>query len=112
MRERKKQIVIVLIAYSISLLLRGSILLLTYVLRDLFQCEECEGVYILTSDYGFGQFLLILIEINQLIPHIVIPVALYIVPFQKMNRSSKDYNLESTLIEEDNDSDDGKIDHS
>ena len=58
---------------------------------------ECEGVYILTSDQALGQFMLILIEINQLIPHLIIPIALYIIPI-KNTRKSTELNFNSTLL--------------
>lgn len=88
-RERKKQIRIVLVAYTVSLVLRLVVLLIDHFLKDYFECEEVEGVVIITSSSLFGQAVLCLIEINQLIPHVIIPVALYVVPLQKSLTSSQ-----------------------
>lgn len=64
-----------------------------------FDCTEYNDVYILTSDLIWGQFLLVLIEINQLIPHLIIPVALFIIPAGKLSNKDK-ITLEKTLIDE------------
>jgi hypothetical protein len=57
-------------------------------------------VKIITSDDPLGQIVLYIVEINQLIPHLIIPVALYVIPFKK-NRKSTEVFLEETLIEPD-----------
>lgn len=59
-------------------------------------------MYILTSDKFWGQFLLVLIEVNQLIPHLIIPVALFVIPVGNLRKSHK-VDLQETLIEEDDD---------
>lgn len=95
--ERKKQIWLVLLAYTSSVILRGVILLMTSLLDDYFECSSCEGIYILTSDNAIGQFLLVLIELNQLIPHVVIPVALYVIPVKTVKHTIK---LEEELVDD------------
>lgn len=55
--------------------------------EDLFDCVQEEGVYIITSDFAIGQIVLIFAEVNQLLPHVVIPIAMYVVPLQKITRS-------------------------
>lgn len=98
-RERKKQIKLVLGAYTISLFLRAFVLTFNLAADDnMFTCVDCESVKIITSDYFIGQFVLIIVEVNQLIPHLVIPVALYVIPFKKLRRTS-DINLQETLID-------------
>lgn len=88
-----------LIAFSASLVLRGVVLIFSINWDSFIQCDFIEDVYIITSDQFIGQFILILIEINQLIPHLVIPIALYIIPVRK-RRLSVDLKLAETLIEE------------
>jgi hypothetical protein len=68
--------------------MRSLVLLFVSLFNDYFDCNDCEGVFIITSDYSFGQFILVLVEINQLIPHIIIPIALYIVPIQRGGRKN------------------------
>ena len=55
---------------------------------DLIQCEQYDSVYIVTSDYIFGQIILVIIEINQLLPHLIIPVALVIVTARAKRKRS------------------------
>ena len=52
-----------------------------------------------------GQILLVLIEINQLIPHIVIPIALFVIPVGRKGIGRK-ITLEQTLLEEDEEEED------
>lgn len=87
-KERKKQIQLVLAAYTLSLLLRGTVLGFNFNWDDYFTCTDFEGVYIVTSDRFIGQAMLVLIEINQLLPHLIIPVALYIIPVKRSSKSS------------------------
>lgn len=56
----------------------------------------------MTSDQTWGQILLVVIEINQLIPHLVIPVAMFVIPMGKLRQNNK-VNLQETLIDEDED---------
>lgn len=51
-----------------------------------------EGIYIVTSDYFLGQFMLIMIEFNQLLPHIIIPLAVFMVP---MKTKTKKLNIDT-----------------
>ena len=51
-----------------------------------------EGIYIITSDYFLGQFMLIMIEVNQLLPHIIIPLAVFMVP---MKTKTKKLNIDT-----------------
>lgn len=51
-----------------------------------------EGIYIITSDYFLGQLMLIMIEVNQLLPHIIIPLAVFIVP---MKTKTKKVNIDT-----------------
>ncbi len=80
-------------AYTLSLFLRAFVLIFNLAVSDdMFTCVDCETVKIITSDYFIGQFVLVIVEINQLIPHLVIPVALYVIPVRKLRRTS-DINL-------------------
>lgn len=98
-RERKKQIKLVLGAYTISVFLRAFVLIFNLVADDdMFTCVDCESAKIITSDYFIGQFVLVIVEINQLIPHMVIPVALYVIPIKMLRRTS-DINLQETLLD-------------
>ncbi len=105
-RERKKQIKLVLGAYTLSLFLRAFVLIFNLASPDdEFTCLDCESAKIITSDFWIGQFVLVIVEINQLIPHLVIPVALYVIPIKKL-RKTADIDLHSTLIDfEDQDDD-------
>lgn len=47
-----------------------------------------------------GQVILVIVEINQLIPHLIIPIALYVIPVKTI-RKSADLSLQETLILED-----------
>lgn len=86
-------------AYTISLFLRAFVLIFNLAADDnMFTCVDCENVKIITSDYFVGQLVLVIVEVNQLIPHLVIPVALYVIPFKKLSRTSE-INLEETLID-------------
>jgi hypothetical protein len=92
---------LVLSAYTVSLILRGAVLIFNLNETDgYFECTDCEGVTILTSDYFLGQLVLVVVEINQLIPHLVIPIALYVIPVKK-RRSINDVFLQETPFEED-----------
>lgn len=83
----------VLSVYVISLVLRFFISMVTIFLWDtLFNCDQIDSVYILTSDTVSGQLVLIFSEVNQLLPHVVIPIAMYVVPLQRM-RSTKEFTL-------------------
>ena len=99
-KERKKQIKLVLAAYTVSLVLRASILGFNIAFSECFECNTYDDVKIITSDYPLGQVVLVIVEINQLIPHLVIPIALYVIPI-KSNRRSTEVFLEETLIEDD-----------
>lgn len=99
-KERKKQIKLVLVAYTASLLLRAFILVFNMAFSECFECNTYDDVKIITSDYPLGQVVLVIVEINQLIPHLVIPVALYVIPVRS-NRSSTEVFLQDTLLEED-----------
>jgi hypothetical protein len=79
-------------AFSLSLILRAVVLIFSINWDSFINCECVEEVYILTSDQFIGQFILVLIEINQLIPHLVIPIALFIIPVRK-RRLSVDLKL-------------------
>lgn len=81
-----------LIAYTISLILRGFVLIFNLAYGDYIDCTECEGIKIITSDYAIGEIVLVIIEINQLIPHLIIPIALYVIPVRR-NRKSTDVIL-------------------
>lgn len=106
-QERMKQIRIVLFAYIISLFVRFILSILTiFFLNKLFKCVRIENVSIITSVSGFGQALLVIGEINQLLPHIVIPIAMYLIPLRKLGRSNKSFHLNEKLI----DSNDGLSD--
>lgn len=87
--ERKKQIYAVMIIYGLSLLIRTFLLIISISIEDsdLVQCENVEGIMIITSDYFLGQLVLILIEINQLLPHIIIPIAIFVVPMRSKNKT-------------------------
>jgi hypothetical protein len=106
-KERKKQIKLVLAAYTLSLCLRAFVLIFNLTADDsMFTCVDCQSVKIITSDFWVGQFALVVVEINQLIPHLVIPIALYVIPIKKL-RKTLDVNLEETLIEFEDEEDDG-----
>lgn len=70
---------------------------------DIFDCNQVDNAFIITSDYAAGQIILIFAQINQLLPHVVIPIAMYVVPLQKASRKNKDIMLEQALIDEDED---------
>lgn len=89
-----------LVAYTASLLLRAFILVFNMAFSECFECNTYDDVKIITSDYPLGQVVLVIVEINQLIPHLVIPIALYVIPI-KSNRSSTEVFLQDTLLEED-----------
>lgn len=75
-------------AYTISLILRLIFTIVTFILfKQIFCCRNEQGIYILTSDYLIGQILLILESLDQLLPHIVIPFAMYVIPLRKMSAS-------------------------
>ena len=102
-----RQIKIVLSAYIISLFLRLSVSLVTLLfLDDLFTCTRIDGVSIITSDQPIGQVILVVSEFNQLLPHIVIPIAMYLIPLERLSRKNKSFHLNTGLIDEHGDSDD------
>jgi hypothetical protein len=104
-RERKKQIKLVLAAYTLSLCLRAFILVFNLAADDdEFTCTDFESVKIITSDYAVGQIVLVIVEINQLIPHLIIPIALYVIPINKL-RKTTDVFLKETLIDFEDDDD-------
>ncbi len=80
----------VLVTYIFSLIIRLIVSIVTiFMWDDFFDCSQVENAFIITSDYALGQVVLIFAEINQLLPHVVIPIAMYVVPLQKMSRKSK-----------------------
>lgn len=78
-----------LAAYTVSLILRGAILIFNIAFSDCFECNTYDDVKIITSDYLLGQIVLVIVEINQLIPHLVIPIALYVIPIESNRRSTE-----------------------
>lgn len=83
--DRKKQITAVISFYTLSLVIRTFLLFVSIFIEDsdLIQCQNLEDTVIITSDYFLGQFVLVLIEINQLLPHLVIPLAIFIIPMRR-----------------------------
>ena len=61
MRERKHQIKLVLIGYSICLILRAFVLFFNLNFDEFFICSEVDGIIILTSDQWIGQVVLVII---------------------------------------------------
>lgn len=93
-KEKVKQIKIVLTAYVISLFLRVMVSLSTFLFNDyLFECDRVDGVSIITSEKPIGQIVLVISEFNQLLPHIVIPIAMYLVPFRRLRRINSSFHL-------------------
>ena len=72
--------------YTSSLLLRALLIFLTDFFDNYFDCDQVEEVYIITSAYALGQITLIFVQLNQLIPHVMIPIALFIIPIQRKKR--------------------------
>lgn len=96
-----------LVAYIISLLLRLFVSLVTIIfLEKLFTCTRIDGVSIITSDSASGQIVLVISEFNQLLPHIVIPIAMYLVPLRKMRRRNSSFVLNTKLLDNSADSSD------
>jgi hypothetical protein len=63
-----------------------------------------------TSDYVLGQLMLVMIEVNQLLPHLIIPLALFTVPM-KSKRKLINFGIDSTSLssyynDDDDDDDD------
>lgn len=73
--------------YLVSMVIRAVVsVILVFMWDDFFTCSSIENVYIITSDYAFGQIVLIFSEINQLLPHVVIPIAMYVIPRSRLSR--------------------------
>lgn len=99
-RERKKQIYLVLSVFLLSLIFRTA-LSVTYTVQgqDFITCSLIDNqIIIITSDSVAGQIVLVIESFNELLPHIVIPIAMYIVPLRKMSKSIK---FNSALLDED-----------
>lgn len=80
----------VLVTYIFSLVIRLVVSIVTiFMWDDFFDCTLIDNAFIITSDYAFGQVILTFAEINQLLPHVVIPIAMYVVPLQRMSRRNK-----------------------
>ena len=106
-----KQIKIVLAAYIISLTLRVMVSLSTFLFNDyLFECEIVDDVSIITSNKALGQIVLVISEFNQLLPHIVIPIAMYLVPLRRLRRINDSFHLQTKMLDEDNSSDGDGVD--
>lgn len=110
--ERRKQVFTVLAIYTVSLVIRVMLLLVAVFIEDtdLVQCQELDGIFIVTSDYVLGQIVLISIEINQLLPHLIIPLAVFIVPMKSKHRKVQigkmdEKNISSLYSDEDDDID-------
>lgn len=52
-----------------------------------FECNIIDGVFIITSEQFVGQFILVLAAINELVPHVAIPITMYVVPLRKIKRT-------------------------
>jgi hypothetical protein len=60
LKERKKQIVLVLATYVVSLLIRLIVSVATiFMWDDIFDCNQVDNAFIITSDYAAGQIILI-----------------------------------------------------
>lgn len=78
----------VLLTYFISLLIRLITTVLTiFMWKKLFSCERIDNSSIITSDHVEGQVILVFQSINELLPHVVIPIAMYVIPLRKIDRS-------------------------
>lgn len=99
-KERKKQIYLVLSVFLLSLIFRTA-LSVTYTVQgeDFITCSTIdEQIVIITSDSVAGQIVLVIESFNELLPHIVIPIAMYIVPLRKRSKSIR---FNSALLDED-----------
>ncbi len=97
--ERKKQVFTILAVYTMSLVIRVILLIVSIFIEssDLIKCQEMDGIYIITSDYFMGQFMLIMIEVNQLLPHIIIPLAVFMVPMKTKTKKLNIYTENLSL---------------
>lgn len=81
----------ILIAYTLSVLLRVT----WAVLYEIKSGESIQCVFIDNSIYalkpldGLGEFIMVLNQVTQLVPHILLPVALYVIPASSFKRNGK-----------------------
>lgn len=81
-KERRRQILLILLAYTVTISLR-MVCIIMYEIQfsKSIECVYVEEVaHVLRSTNGLGQFVLILNQITQTIPHILLPIILYVIP--------------------------------
>lgn len=80
-RQRKLQIRLILISYSLSMLLRIIWIIMSALYsNDNISCTLVDQASILNSPTVLGNAIMTINSISDLIPHFLLPVALYVIP--------------------------------
>lgn len=82
-KQRKKQITIVIFSYSSTIILRILAIILNNIFSSKIKCTFIDNAFINGSDNFLGQSIIIINSIIELIPHILLPIAMYIIPATK-----------------------------
>lgn len=111
LRQRKLQIRLILISYSLTMLLR----IIWTVLSELYSndnisCTIIDQASILNSPNLLGNIIMMINSVGDLIPHFLLPIALYVIPAprfipqntESLNLDVEDYReIEEIPVDED-----------
>lgn len=111
LRQRKLQIRLILISYSLTMLLR----IIWTVLSELYSndnisCTIIDQASILNSPTLLGNITMMINSVGDLIPHFLLPIALYVIPAprfipqntESLNLDVEDYReIEDIPVDED-----------
>lgn len=83
--ERRRQITLILTTYSLTILLRLIWILLNEIYSDDLSCTLVEQVYIVDSDTILGNFIIVINFVIDLLPHVLLPIAMYVIPAHRIS---------------------------
>jgi hypothetical protein len=94
-KDRKRQIMLILFSYTLTIILRIIWLILNNVFfDDNISCSLIDQATVINSDTILGNLILAINSIIELLPHMLLPIALYIIPSPKIRIRSKNIDLE------------------
>jgi hypothetical protein len=83
--ERRRQITLILVTYSLTMVLRVVWIVLNVVYSDDISCTLVQQAYIIDSDTVLGNFILAVNFVIDLLPHVLLPIAMYIIPAPRVS---------------------------
>ena len=101
-RDRLRQITLILFSYSLTILLRIVWFILNGVYRNnQITCTLIDQATIINSNSFVGNLILSINSIIDLIPHILLPIALYVIPAPRLQINTETVDLETGYVDAD-----------